>query len=193
MAWHKFLAVGFVAGLAATACTVTTSDGGLDSGTSGGSGGAAAGSGGTSGGSGGTTGGSGGTSGDAAAGAGGMSGGAGGGGGAGGAVTCDPNDPDACSACVQTNCCDLWLNCTTDACAGTGTETGEVQCVIDCMNAIAADAGSVSEADYGTCGGQCAQGDFGQLTTESDELLSCMYAGAGDAGADCAESCFGLF
>jgi hypothetical protein len=185
--------IGFCASAIAAGCTVSSGgddddgfagEGGEpgDSGTTGGAGGASGGSGGTAGGS---------------AGEGGSTGGTAGSGGSGGEITCRDNlDPTAnCSECVETRCCQEWLDCTDEECAGTEPDgsDGEAQCIIDCMFEWEADGGVPPvSSDITTCATRCAKGGDSVPAISTNDLLACI-AEPGDSGANgCAEICLAV-
>ena len=184
MAWRKLLALGFVAGVVAVGCTVTSDDGdGDDSGLTDDGGDGSGGDEGAGGAGGKATGGSGGKA-------------AAGGAGTGGAAEeCNPaGETDACQKCVETKCCQEYLDCNTDECAGTSTSDGELVCFQDCMGAALADAGSADDQTYQDCLGNCAEGAV--ITTETEDLVTCMVKGVSagtDGGNDgCSVECYGV-
>ena len=191
MTWRTILAVGAVASAAVVGCTVTAK-------VEGGDGGPDSGSGATSAGGKAETGGSGGSSGSGGAKTGGAAGKAGGGGmkatdsGISDAHfdTCNPDKTRMCDNCVQTKCCDEWLDCANDKdCLNTvGGKVGEFICIQDC---ILGDGGSVMTAE--DCAGPCQHGS-GTVSSATSSLIACMRDMAGgDAGSaqNCTLECFG--
>jgi hypothetical protein len=175
-----------VSGLVGVACTVT-SDGhhrDFDAG-SGGSGGNTADGGGAGGG-------------DSSAGTGGSAADDGGSGGADGAtpadaapLTCNPGDrTDTCQACIESACCAEWLDCNDDTCAGDGaTDKGEVARFHDCIAAALSDAGTADQDTVLECSTQAAK-DNVLLAPNSEALITCILAGADDAGTSCSLDCY---
>jgi hypothetical protein len=194
MTWRNILALGVVCSSAIAGCTVTTSVNGGDAGggtaDSGSGGGKADGSatGGKSGASTGGKGGAGGASTGGKGGVGGSSGGAGGSSGAGGAggatvTSCNPSAAGACNSCLQTKCCNAWLDCRNDKICGTA-KTGELDCIQDCMTHP--DGGT---PNIGVCGDKCAKDATGIVDPTTNALLNCIAGG--DAGTDkCNLICF---
>jgi hypothetical protein len=202
MAWRKVLIWGAVASAAsasAVGCKVTVCsgddchfDGGFfeDAGTGGSSAGGAA------------TGGSSGSGG--ASGAGGSSGsggasGAGGSSGAGGTAVdagpdapiqteCHPEqDTGDCAKCIETKCCQEWLDCVndTDCLKPVSGKEEEFNCIQDCL--VHDDAGI---KDLDTCAGDCAHDSVG-VSSATSALIGCMRD-MGDSGTEqkCTNQCF---
>jgi len=204
MSWRKVLALGGVASVIAIGCTVTVSDhipdGGEPIGETGGSGNGGsgnkdAGTGGTkaTGGSAGkATGGSSGSSTGGKGGAGGASGASstGGKGGSGGATVCMPDKDAPCDYCIETKCCDEWLDCVNDddCMKEVNGQQEEYLCVQDCL--LSSDGGYMTLEE---CAGKCKHDPVG-VSAATNALLSCMVAtGTGDASGsqNCSNECFG--
>jgi hypothetical protein len=179
MSWRKVLALGLLGSAAFAGCTVTTGDGDDDSGVStGGStstGGAKATGGSTATGGATTTGGSTST-----------------GGADSGTFVCAPAAADNdCSKCVETKCCNEWLDCGRDAaCSYKSAATpGELICIQDCIIDQVGDAGT-GVIDLPTCAANCAV-DVA-LSPATNDLIACIR-NVGDASVlqNCSTDCFG--
>ena len=185
-AWATVFAVGFAGSILAGGCVV--GDGDDENNTDGGSGASGAGGSSGSGGSSGVGGssGRGGTGGSAGTAGRGGSGGTGGGG-----ATCSPEAGDnSCITCMKTNCCAELLACAADAdCSGTNGE-GELTCFQDCVFAVSADGGVVSDMVIRQCAGGCANGST--LAEATNDAIACMNTGTrldGGEGTDCNVEC----
>ena len=198
MSWRKVLALGGVASAIAIGCTVTVTDGTLDGSTeeTGGKSGKDAGTGGAK-----ATGGSAGkaTGGSSTGGKGGSSGASTGGkGGASGAgmkdadvvTECMPDKDLPCDYCVETKCCQEWLDCVNDVDCfqEVDNKPPEYSCIRDCL---VNDGGSFPDVDE--CAGLCKHDAVG-VSSATSLLIGCMRdTGSGDASntQNCTNECFG--
>jgi hypothetical protein len=190
MAWHKILALGFLAGAVAVGCTVTSSDGDDDDAGGGGNTGGTTATGGSTSDDGGSTGGS--SSGGSSSGGASATGGSGGGG---GTFECNPDDETSmCNACTQAKCCDELQECAADPdCYEEVGDTieGELPCIIACTDDVYDMMGAVTQEDVLECAGACATADNGIIATSTNDIIGCMNAREADAGGatQCGEDC----
>jgi hypothetical protein len=167
------------------ASTGTGGKGGASTGT-GGKGGANTGGTGTGGKGGASTGGKGGASMGGKSGAGGA--GIGGKGGAGGSgTTCSPDPAFACDNCIETKCCQEWLDCINDAdcLTAVGGNQEEFYCIQDCLIGDGSSFPSIDE-----CAATCQHDPVG-VSAATSSIIACMRD-TGDAGTqNCTTECFG--
>lgn len=191
MSWRNVLICGVVASAAAVGCKVTVNEGPIDGGffeDSGSGGSSSGGSGGSS------TGGSGGKGGGGAGGgtAGSSSGGSGGmsvkDAGPDAPISCNPEqDTQACPKCVDTKCCQEWLDCVADADCEmqVGSKPPEFDCVQDCLLNI--DSGIKTLAE---CASLCKHDTVG-LSSATNNIIACMRdMAAGSTQQNCTNECF---
>jgi hypothetical protein len=195
MSWRKVLALGGVASAIAVGCTVNVHEGNPDGGffdDTGGSTGKDAGTGGTK-----ATGGSGGkaTGGASTGGKGGASTGGKAGAGTGGAkmdaspdaTVCTPDPTLACDNCIETKCCQEWLDCVndTDCFQKVGGQEPEYSCIFNC---IVNDGGAFPTIEE--CAGMCKHDAVG-ISAATNGLVSCLVD-TGDSGntMNCTTECF---
>jgi hypothetical protein len=104
-------------------------------------------------------------------------------------TVCDPDPTHACDNCIETKCCQEWLDCTNDAdCFGkVAGKSEEYYCVQDCL---LGDGGSIQSVE--DCAAACAH-DSGILSSATNSLIACMRdTGTGDAAnrQNCTTECF---
>jgi hypothetical protein len=189
MAWHKILALGFLASAVAVGCTVGSSDDEDEDAGGGGNTGGTTATGGTSNDDGGSTGGT--SSGGASSGGGSATGGSGGG----STFECNPDDETSmCNACTQAKCCDELQECAADPdCYEEVGDTieGELPCIIACTDDVYDMMGAVTQEEVLECAGACATADNGIIATSTNDIIGCMKAREADAGGatQCGEDC----
>lgn len=194
MSWRKVLTLGGVASAIAIGCTVSVGDGSPDGSTGGKPGTGGSSTGGASAGDASTgTGGKGGasTGGTSTGGKGGASTGGKAGAGTGGApaTVCMPDKAQACDYCIETKCCEEWLDCVNDADCLQKVDgmPEEYYCIQDC---ILNDGGAFPSLEE--CAGICKHDPVG-VSAATSGLLGCMRdTNTGDASTtqNCTEECF---
>lgn len=185
MSWRKVIALGSVASAIAIGCTVTVNEGtpeggpdeetGGSSGKDGGAGGSKA-----TGGSGGKA--TGGTGGSSTGGKGGTADSGTGGKDSGKATVCMPDKGAPCDYCIETKCCEEWLDCVNGADC-----QDEFSCIQRCM---INDGGNFP--DIMECAGSCKMDPVG-ITSETNALIACMRDTPSDGSTtqNCTNECFG--
>lgn len=111
---------------------------------------------------------------------------------------CEPADTDDdCGKCVKETCCDEWNSCggyePYNVCGWGGPDnTGEFNCVLDCLQDVFEAEGLITEDDQFACADECVTTsdvngmNCGQIGDETSALLGCVL----DAdNFDCQVSC----
>jgi hypothetical protein len=186
MSWRKVIALGGVASAIAIGCTVSVNEGSPEGGPdeeTGGSSGKDGGAGGSkaTGGSGGKA--TGGTGGSSTGGKGGSTVDSGTGGkDSGKATVCMPDKGAPCDYCIETKCCEEWLDCVN----GVDCQD-EFTCIQRCM---INDGGNFP--DIMECAGACKMDPVG-ITSETNSLIACMRdtPSDGSTAQNCTNQCFG--
>lgn len=105
-------------------------------------------------------------------------------GGQGGARACKPDPALACDNCIETKCCQEWLDCVNDADCFTGSP-GEFVCIQDCLINDGSSFPSIDE-----CAASCRHDSVG-VSAATSSIIACMRD-TGDAGTqNCTNECFG--